>query len=279
MEDYRFQSAALKDLESLRQLQTLDLKGQVNDPLEERIALAEPTCLTLQLAGGDVGYALLDGTRADRITLLEFYLVHSRRRDARLLLDELVRAFHCRYWYVNSHDSFALPLLLECGWPYVLDGYLFSVEEPHCVEGHNPGVMGLARATLDDLEITYRLIMQDDFYTGNGISALAVRIRNGEIYLLRSEGEPIGVGFVSPLTRTPHYADIAMIIDRQHRRQGFAYYLVSQLIQISFSKHLIPTALTSTSNTASRRTLEKCGFYLDGCMLLAKMSWLGKGQI
>ena len=114
--------------------------------------------------------------------------------------------------------------------------------------------------------------MQDGFYTGNGRKALAVRIKNGEIYLFRSEGELIGVGFVCPLARTPHYADIAMIIDGQHRRQGFAFHLVSRLIQISLDKDLIPTALTSPKNIASRKTLEKCGFHLDGCMLLAKMT-------
>ncbi len=272
MEDYRFQRAALKDLEPLRRLQTLDLKGQVNDPIEERIELSDPACLGIRRAGEDVGYALLDDKTENRITLLEFYLVPSRRRDARLVLEELVRAFHCGYWFVSSQDSFALPLLLERGWPYELGGYLFSVEKTRLAGGNDAEATGLDRANLDDLEITYRLIMQDGFYTGNGQEAFADRIRNGEIYVLRSEGEPIGVGFVSPLARTPRYADIAMIIDRRHRRQGFAFHLVSRLIQISFDKDLIPTALTSPGNIASRKTLEKCGFHLDGCMLLAKMS-------
>ena len=64
-------------------------------------------------------------------------------------------------------------------------------------------MIGLDSATLSDLESTYELIMQDGFYTGNGRQALAVRIENGEIYLLRSENKTIGVGFVSPLARTP----------------------------------------------------------------------------
>jgi RimJ/RimL family protein N-acetyltransferase len=114
--------------------------------------------------------------------------------------------------------------------------------------------------------------MQDGFYTGNGRIALAVRIKNGEIYLLRSQDMLIGVGFVSPLGRTPDYADIAMIIDGRHRMQGFAVQLVKQLIQISLHKGLIPTALTSPQNIASRKTLEKCGFFIDGCMLLAKIN-------
>jgi GNAT superfamily N-acetyltransferase len=270
MENYRFYRAALRDLESFRQLQTFDLKGQVHDPLEERIELAEPNCLRIRLAGRDVGYALLDDKWKIRMTLLEYYLAPYRRRDAELVLSELIRKFHCRYWFVNSQDSFALPLLLECGWAYELDSYLFSVERPASGRGINPEVMGITRAISDDLESTYGLIMQDGFYTGNGRKALAIRIQKSEIYLLRSNGELKGVGFVSPLERTPNYADIAMIIDNQHRGQGFGFQLVSQLIQISLEKGLIPTALTSPQNIASRRTLEKCGFHLDGCMLLAK---------
>jgi GNAT superfamily N-acetyltransferase len=278
MDNYRFCRAALHDLQSLRQLQTFDLKGQVHDPLEERIELAEPNCLRIRLAGRDVGYAILDETWKIRRTILEYYLAPSSRRDAKLVLGELIRKFHSRYWFVNSQDSFALPLLLECGWPYELDGYLFSIERPASVKGENAETIGIARAIPNDLESTYRLIMQDGFFTGNGRKALAIRIRNGEIYLLRSDGELIGVGFVSPLARTPSYADIAMIIDNQHRGQGFGFHLVSQLIQISFEKGLIPTALTSPKNIASRRTLEKCGFHLDGCMLLAKTGEVFKEQ-
>jgi RimJ/RimL family protein N-acetyltransferase len=270
MDNHRFYRAALHDLQSLRQLQTFDLKGQVHDALEERIELAKPNCLRIRLGGRDVGYAILDETWKIRRTLLEYYLVPSCRRNAKLVLGELVRKFHCRYWFVNSQDSFALPLLLESGWPYELDGYLFSVERPKRVKRNNPDRIGITRAIPDDLESTHRLVMQDGFYTGNGRKGLGIRIRNGEIYLLRSNGELIGVGFISPLARTPDYADIAMIIDSKHRGRGFGFQLVSQLIQICFKKGLIPTALTSPQNIASRRTLEKCGFHLDGCVLLAK---------
>ena len=62
-----------------------------------------------------------------------------------------------------------------------------------------------------------------------------------------------------------------MIIDKRYRLKGLGACLVTRLVQISLDKDLIPTALTSPRNTASRRTLEKCGFHLDGCMLLARL--------
>ena len=278
MEDYSFQRVALPVVECLRQMQTLDLKGQVYDPLEEQIGLAEPTCLKIQSNGKDVGYALLDEKAKDGFTLLEYYLVPGHRNDSKPVLNELVRSFHCRYWFVNSQDSFALPLLLECGISYELDAYIFSVEGLRLEIEELPDGISLGLATPDDLDSTYNLIMQDGFYTGNGLKGLAVRIRNEEIYLLRSRGL-LGVGFVCPLVRTPRYADVAMIIDGKQRRQGLASHLVSQLIRISLDKGLIPTALTSPKNIASRKTLEKCGFHLDGCMLYAKTFELDRSKI
>jgi GNAT superfamily N-acetyltransferase len=275
MIDYEFQRTSLKELESLRQMQVSDLRAQAHDPLEERIDLAAPACLKIQFAGKDVGYAIIDDKAEVGITLLEFYLVISQRKNAKGVFTELIRSYHCRYWLVNTQDSFALPLMLENGLSYELDGYIFSLDSRKYENSTQADELharpGLELAKLEDLNQTYTLVMQDGFYTGGGPEALAVRIKNEEIYLLRSEGALIGVGFVSPLVRTPRYADIAMIIDRPYRKKGFASYLVSQLVQVSFQKNLIPTALTSTQNIASRKTLEKCGFYLDGGILLAKI--------
>jgi GNAT superfamily N-acetyltransferase len=267
--DYEFQQAAVLDLSCLRAQQALDLKGQVYDPLEERIELGDPACIRIQMGAKDVGYAILDGKTQPGIALLEFYLDSSHRKNGKPVLHELVRLFHISRWYVSSKDAFGLPLLLECGLPYELDGYIFAVQAPTGPGGRVDGQLGLEAATADDLEEAYQLILQDGFYTGNGRKGLAVRIGNGEIYLLRSDGQLVGAGFVCPLARTPRYADIAMIIDGKHRRQGLGFRLVRDLIQLSFGKGLIPTALTSPENVGSRRTLEKSGFYVDGCMLIA----------
>ena len=116
MEDYRFQRAAFRDLESLRQQQALDLKGQVHDPLEERIELVEPVSLTIRLACRDVGYALVDGTAETKNTLLEFYVVPRHRSDAKAVLDELILSFHCDCWLVNTQDSFSFHFCSTVGF-------------------------------------------------------------------------------------------------------------------------------------------------------------------
>ncbi len=268
MDAHAYARTTLAELRDQRRKQTADLAGPIFDPLEERIELDGATCLSIRGNGDEIGYAIVDERDPAAATLLEFYVDPLLRKDAGRILDTTLAEFRCARWLVNSQDSFALPLFLERGFPYEVEAYLFSAatesREPPLRDG-----MAVVGATPADLERTYALIMQDGFYTGDGRVGLAARIGNGEIFLLRDRSELRGVGFVCPLERTPRYADIAMIIDGAHRGQGLAHRLVTRLVRISRDRGLLPTALTSKENLASRRTLEKCGFYLDGCVLRA----------
>jgi GNAT superfamily N-acetyltransferase len=267
MEKYTFQPVQYDELVPLRNRRMNDLKGQEYDSLEEQIELASPLCLLIRSVDEVIGYALVDDT-----TLAEFYIVYAYRKKAMQVLDQLIANCHVSHWHVNSQDSFALPLMLEKGCLYKLDAPIFSMNpcayHDHKLENEEQIVM----ADSNDLQLVYQLVMEDGFYTGNGQDALASCINNHEIYLLYSQETPVGVGFVSPMRRTPEYADIAMMIHQPYRKMGFASKLVSQLVAICCAKGLIPTALTSIDNIASRKTLEKCGFYIDGYMLLAEIN-------
>jgi predicted acetyltransferase len=270
-DSYTFQRVPLSSVSSLRQMQICDLTGQAHDPLEEHIELSDPLCLIIRFDGNDVGYALIDEKAERGITVLEFFLGISHRKNASTVFRDITQSFNCSHWFVNTQDSFTLPLMAENGYTYDLDCLIFAMDRVKYENSNPEAKITLNDARQDDIDHVYKLIMQDGFYTGDGLEALTLRIKNQEIYMLKLDDELIGVGFVSSIARTPNYADIAMIIDCRHRKQGFAFRLVNQLVQISYQKNLIPTALTSIKNIASRRTLEKCGFYLDGCILLAKL--------
>lgn len=266
---YTFHEGNNANISFLREKQILDLKGQIFDPLEEKVRLDSPLCIEIQEKNKRIGYALIDTKENPEKTILEFYLLIEYRKDAKFILNELIRNYKCTFWYVNTQDSFSLPLMIECGYPSEIDGFIFSINDE--VRQRNTPDLTVKKAVPDDLDAVYELIMQDGFFTGAGKEDVLTRIRTGEIFLLYSS-KLIGVGFVSPLLRTPDFADIAMIIDKDHRRQGYATQLVDQLIKISFQQNLRPTALTSETNIASRKTLQKCGFYVDGCMLLSKLT-------
>ena len=272
MENYTFYPVQYADLVPLRNMQVRDLKGQEHDPIEEQIELSKPMCLFIRDLDEVIGYALIDDKDIKDIILIEFYIIYLYRKNTKHVLKKLIQNYHISHWYVNSQDSFALPLMLEKNYPYEIDALIFSADPSTSHNYELEDEEYIVMAKLNELQLVYQLVIEDGFYTGDGQEALASRINNNEIYLLRSQEMPIGVGFVSPLRRTPEYADIAMIIKRPYRKKGFASKLVSHLIDVCRTKEVFPTALTSTTNIASRKTLEKCGFYLDGYMLLAEIN-------
>ncbi len=196
--------------------------------MKEHIELADPICIQIRCADEIIGYALLDDKDERGILLIEFYLVLEHRNNAKQVLDILIHKYRCCRWFVNSQDSFALPLMLENGFAYELDCLIFSVDPYKYPNGKQEDTYDIEMAKPEELQPVFCLVMQDKFYTGDGQEALGTRIHNGEIYLFRSQEAIIGVGFISPIVRTPRYADIAMIIDKPQRRKGFASKLVNQ---------------------------------------------------
>lgn len=271
MSSYKFLKTKLSEVSCLRKCQITDLKGQEFDPIEEIIRLKNLLCIKIQFTNENIGYGLIENSTEKDSTLLEFFISRKHRSNAITIFNEFTKAFRCNYWNVNTTDSFALPLLLENKFSYTLDCYIFSLNDEAPAKIALPDELSITSPTVENIQDIYNIVLQDGFYTGDGLSGITKCIDNNEIYLLRKEDAVIGVGFVSPLSRTKQYADIAMIIDDEYRKAGCATYLVNQLIHICVNNDLIPTALTSIDNIASKRTLEKCGFYVDGYLLLAKI--------
>jgi hypothetical protein len=272
MNEYIFHEVAINEILYLRNMQTKDLKGQIFDSLDEHIELADVVCIQINFINEVIGYAIIDDKDDAGIFLLEFYIVLKHRKNAKYIMGKLIDRYHCCQWFVNTQDSFALPLMVESGFSYSLDGLIFSAIPLQYLGDISQDGVKIEIAITAELNDIYDLVMQDGFYSGGGVDALANCIEDKEIYLLRLQEKIIGAGFVSPLLRTPKYADIAYIIDKKHRQKGYATALVKVLIHISLKNGLIPTALTSPTNKASRKTLEKCGFYLDGCMIIATLN-------
>ncbi|MCL2322749.1 MAG: GNAT family N-acetyltransferase, partial [Oscillospiraceae bacterium] len=114
-------------------------------------------------------------------------------------------------------------------------------------------------------------IMQDGFYTGGDINSLFPIITANEMYSLKKNDRLIGAGFIGVSKRTPGYADIAMIIDKENRHNGYGVLIVKVLVAKCRLLNLIPTAVCDVTNLASRKVLQKAGFHLDGCLLLAQV--------
>lgn len=258
-------------LESFRKMQVKEIKAQVQDFVEEAIITYNADFVSIKINGHKSGYACI-GTFGDyKNTILEYYITIEYRCESGKVVKKLAEKYDCKKWLVNTHDYFTLPLMLDLGLEFKMDGYIFSINDkaPIGVDYDGRIVFGVTKD--NELNEVYDLIMQDDFYTGGDIDTVERRIAINELYSLRENDNLVGVGFVGKLSRTPKYADIAMVIDGKHRRKGLGELLVKDLIVESLTKNLVPTAVTDVININSRKTLEKAGFYLDGLILMAQL--------
>lgn len=271
MFEVRFEATGLASLEELRRMQLQNLRGWVQDYIEEGIATYNANCFRITSSGEDMGYACIGTYGSYKDAVLEYFITDEYRSRAGEILSKLVKSFCCRGWFVNTQDSFSLPLLFESGYEFETDGYIFGIDNAKSIscefgQGYSFEITGNS-----ELEEVYKLIMQDGFYTGGGIETLEPRLPVQELYSLRQDGRLVGVGFASILKRTPQYADVAMIIDRDERHKGLGTLVVKSLVGECRLRGMIPTAVCSAGNKFSKRTLEAAGFHTEGCMLLARL--------
>jgi RimJ/RimL family protein N-acetyltransferase len=271
MDDFKFELAEPHCLDALRELQLTELHGPVQEFNEEGIITYKANFVRISKGGELAGYACIGTYATYKDIILEYFLTSAYRNYASEVLLEIARSFGCTQWIVNTQDFFALPVLLDLALAYKIDAYLFAVDRFKDETTKFGQSATFSLTGLDELQEIYKIITQDGFYTGGGIETVEACLKEEELYSLRINNKLIGVGFVSRITRTPSFADIAMIIDTSERHKGWGTRMVTALIKQCKLRQMTPTAVCSAENLNSRRTLEKAGFYLSGCTLLAKL--------
>ena len=264
---WTFEATDLPGVEAMRVAQAAELNGPVRDSTEEGIVAYEADVVKIWGAGEVIGYACLGRRRRYEGTLLEYWLARDRRAAAAEILRQLSE--QCREWLVDTHDFFALSLLMDTRLRYEVDAYTFAFAGlPQSVVGPS-GSAALEATDPEDADALYRLLLQDGFYTGGGVETLLPQIRARHLYALRAGEKLFGAGFVGVIDRTPDYADI----DRDERRRGWGAILVRELARKCLERGCTPIAICAADNSASRKTLGKSGFFLDGCLLSATLDF------
>lgn len=271
MSDYFFEIVDPTDLQYLRDMQVKELRGTAQDGTEEGIVTYRAHFVRIMKSKEIVGYTCIGTYDFYKDMILEFYLISQYRIDAADIIKQIIKIYKCRQWLVSTHDFFAFPIMLDLQLTYKIDAYKFAIDDSMKIEPKLGSEITIEVTTPEEIYEAYPLIMQDGFYTGGDINSLFPIISANEMYSLRKNDQLIGIGFIGASKRTPSYADIAMIIDRENRRNGYGVLLVSALVAKCRLLNLIPTAVCDVKNLASRKVLQEVGFYLDGCLLLAQV--------
>jgi Predicted acetyltransferase len=268
MHDFILETVEPFTLKYLRDMYLNELKGPVQDSIEEGIITYNADFVRISTEKVIIGYACIGSYSNYKGYILEYYLICKCRESSGDIIKQLAGNFNCKGWFVNTHDFFALPTMLDLRLSYEIDAYKFAIDKSVNWELNFNKNVTFKITKLEELKEVYDLVIQDGFYTGGNMETLIPRIKVEELYSLRINNKLIGIGFIGILLRTPKYADIAMIIDKKERNKGWGVVLVKALINKSRLLNIIPTAVCGVNNITSRKTLQKAGFHLDGCILL-----------
>ena len=121
-----------------------------------------------------------------------------------------------------------------------------------CSEWVVGGVV-LLRYTLERASLDADL---GDWLTGY----IANLVARGELFALRRGGELIGTGECRVSETQPPYADLGVIVGRDHRRQGVASHILRWLKDHCYGRDLDPICSTTVDNIGAQKAIVRAGF-------------------
>ena len=200
----------------------------------------------LRVDGAMAGYGLTvaAGPWQDKPTVCELYLLPSARCHAFALFEEFLRDSQPVGIEVQSNDPLATVMLHVYARDVKSESILFHDGQTTALE--IPGAM-------------VRLACDDDSFAEAGE------------WVVDANGEIVAKGGVLFHYNRP-YGDIYMEVAEPFRRRGFGSYLVQELKRVAYESGNVPAARCNPQNLASRRTLQKAGFFPCAHMLSGALS-------
>jgi len=243
---------AHSEIASMRDAFRREMNGQiVHDSIHSRRGWT----LEYLLADGGttVGYGsvAVAGPWRDKPTVYEFYVVPERRSRAFALFDAFLDASRPQAFEVQTSDTLSTVIVLTYARDIGSERVVFRDHETttHVMSG----------VTLE------RVTPREDIET-----AIAERQGGGE-WVVEIDGAVVAKGGVL-FHYNPPYGDVYMDVEEPFRQRGIGTYLVQELKRICYELGAIPSARCSTTNVASRRTLQKAGFVPFAHILFGSMA-------
>ena len=192
-------------------------------------------------AGATIGYGsvAVAGPWKNRPTVYEFYVIPERRSRSFELFEAFLAASAPEAFEVQTSDTLSTVMCLTYARDIGTERIVFRDDATT--------MLRVDGATLK------RVTPPEEI-----AAAMADRQGGGE-WVVEIDGTVVASGGVLFHYNLP-YGDIYMDVHEPFRRRGIGSYLVQELKRICYDLGAIPCARCSTSNGASRRTLQRAGF-------------------
>ncbi len=228
-----------------------EIAGPLEPYIEELIGYGG-TAHTILGGGVPIGYCIVSANKV----LLQFYVLPDNLLCAEEAFRQIVAQRIVDKALVITYDPLCLSLAMDLHKNVTVRCHLFADggTEPSPVSRFDKTAFRMAE--LADIPVI-RAACGDfhDFlhYTLEGSVAA------GEIFVLYSGAELLGTGVISGKNSSPPWVDIGMCVSESHRMQGVGTHIVLKLREHCRERGWISGASCQSTNTASKKTLEKAG--------------------
>lgn len=198
-----------------------------------------------------IGYFVISFEKA----IVEYHLLQSRIKDCEWIFEKIIQDFYVERIFCKSFDSILLKCCLKCIASYKVIGTLFrgyfDIETPE-----SDGLQ-IRKAVQGD--IPYLLKQTDELYETE--EELYWMVDSGSIIMYHINDQWIGCGFLIKTIENRNYYDIGMWVKTEFRKKGYATKIIANLKKFCLRNNMVPTCGCAVENIASRKTLEKNGFF------------------
>lgn len=195
-----------------------------------------------EIDGVKVGYGAVWGknSRADRDSIMEFFVINPFRRFCNLLFEEFIKTSGALYIECQSNDHLLHGMIYEYAEQIYAEAILF--------EDHIQTALIVEGAKFGRIE------------TGN------TNPSDADGYFIEFNGEHVATGGFMLNYNMP-YADIYMDVKEPYRSKGFGSLIIQELKKEIYQRGRVPAARCNINNFASKATLTKAGFRICGFRL------------
>lgn len=187
--------------------------------------------------------------------MVEYFVTKNSIKDSERIFKTIINGFNVKKVYCKSFDSVLLKCCLNNALSYKIGGILFRD-----FLNTKPDAMDefiIRRA--EESDITNLLQYTDGLYESEEELYQMVRGRNILMYHL--DNQLIGCGFLTKIMQNKQFYDIGMWVNSAFRKKGFATRIIAHLKSYCLGNNAVPICGCAADNLASRKTLEKNGFF------------------
>ncbi len=229
------------------------LKGPIDVFWFNRI-VSRATPLLVKLSNTPIGYCIITKNKE----LSELFITRPHINEFSQVMASLIQQKLISSAIVSTRNPRLLSLCLDFNKSAKSIAYLFLDLHPDL----QPQIKGLV----------FRLATQGDMpwieSDPECPKTLATDLAEGLIYILLDRETKLGYGKLTPTPLQALNRNIGGWVDPTHRAKGIGCEIILYLKKICYERSLIPTCGCDIENLASKRMLEKAGFYASDRMVL-----------